>query len=652
MKQTSLFETQIELDLIDINKASELLGVSTATIRNWVKTGQISYTNQTGRKSKFLDRQHVEKLREDIQKGKTSRLNNRANKRSSTLTFIPIEQLGDRNLLPVLQSYIEIINRNKLSIQQALLIHSLSVLKKAGLVTYENPLTSLEGVSFKNENIKKVVLEWSKTLHTLNLAKYQELTMVDTIFGYDSLGILYQSLQDEGKKSRGGSYYTHRVVIEEIVEELSSQITSNTKVLDPCCGTAQFLMLFSKYILNPQLLWGYDIDPIAVQIAKINLLVSYPQFDFYPNIYLANTLTENPDGFFDIVATNPPWGFHFSKDESEKLKILYPSILSNEAFSYFLLRGIQLLNKDGSLCYVLPEAITKIKQHRDIREFILKNTTIKSIKHLGNVFSKVLSPVITLNIQNTKSTENRIDVIQRDGNRSQPKQGRFENNLDFTFDTSITEEDEKIIEKIFKNGFTTLKGNADWALGIVTGNNKEFISDTKTSDNEGILKGSDIDKYSFKAASSFITFLPDDFQQVAPVEKYRAKEKLIYKFISKELSFAYDNKQTLTLNSANILIPRVPNIPVKVVLAFLNSEVFQFVFKKKFNTVKILRGDLENLPFPSLTPELTRDIEELVNNLIAGKKKDINQDKLNNLIYSTYKLTEEEKRYINNFIKG
>lgn len=186
----------------------------------------------------------------------------------------------------------------------------------------------------------------------------------------------------------------------------------------------------------------------------------------------------------------------------------------------------------------------------------------------------------------------------------------------------------------------------------MTGNNKEFISDIKTSDNEGVLKGSDIDKYSFKAASSFIKFSPDDFQQVAPVEKYRAKEKLIYKFISKELSFAYDDKQTLTLNSANILIPRVPNLSVKAVLAFLNSEVFQFVFKKKFNTVKILKGDLESLPFPSLTPELSREIEELVNNLIAGRKKGINEDKLNNLIYSIYELTEEEKHYITIFTKG
>lgn len=653
MKQSTLFETQIESDLVDISKASELLGVSTATIRNWVKAGQISYTKQLGKKSKLLDRHQIEKLKDDIQEGKTSRLNNRANKRNSTLTFIPTEQLSDRDSLPILQSYIEIINTKKLSIQESLLIHSLSVLKKAGLVTFDNPLTSIEEVSFKNENIKKVVLEWSKTLHSLNFAKYQELIMVDAVFGYDSLGTLYQSLQDEGKKSRGGSYYTHRIVIEGIVEELSSQITPNTKVLDPCCGTAQFLMLFSKYVLNPLLLWGYDVDPIAVQIAKINLLVSYPHCDFYPNIYLANTLIENPNGSFDIIATNPPWGFHFSKDESEILKGLYPSVLSNEAFSYFLLRGIQLLNKDGHLCYVLPEAITKIKQHRDIRKFILKNTTIKSIKHLGNVFSKVLSPVITLNLQNTtpNDSENYIDVTQKDGKRSQPKQGRFENNLDFTFDTSITEEDEKIIEKIYKKDFITLKGNADWALGIVTGNNKKFISDMKTSSNEGVLKGSDIDKYNFKPASSFITFVPADFQQVAPVEKYRAKEKLIYKFISKELSFAYDNKQTLTLNSANILIPRLPNLPVKVVLAFLNSEVFQFIFKKKFNTVKILRGDLESLPFPLLTPGLTKDIEELTNNLIACVKKDINQDKLNSLIYSIYELTEEEKQYINNFIR-
>jgi predicted RNA methylase len=648
MKQDSLYENN-KADLLDIFGASELLGVSTATVRNWIKTGQLAYSpNERG---KLLDKKQIEQLKTDIQNGKTERLNNRANKRNSKSTFIPIEQLSHKDKLPLLQSYIKQINKHQISLQTALLIHSLSVLKKAKLATFDEPVSTLNEVKFKNKNIEKVILEWQEKIGRINLSNLQELLNIEDVFSSDSLGVLYQSLLDEGKKSQGGSYYTPKTLIDDVVKDLSSQIKKGSKVLDPCCGTGQFLVAFSEHISNPLLLWGYDIDPIAVQIAKINLVTSYPEIDFYPNIFVANSLRENPDGKFDIIATNPPWGYHFSIEESEILRKAYPNIISNEAFSYFLVRGTSLLNDNGSLCYVLPEAITKIKQHRDVRGFLLSGSAIKSIKHLGNVFSKVLSPVITLTVQKTNGLQNEIEVTQKDGLMSKIKQSRFLSNSDYTFDTSITEKDELLIAKIYKNCFTTLKDNADWALGIVTGNNSKFISTTKTDNNEKVLKGADIQKYTFNPATSFVKFTPDEFQQVAPVWKYRAKEKLIYKFISGELAFAYDDKQTLTLNSANILIPKIPEIPTKVVLVFLNSNIFQYLWKKKFNTVKVLRGDLELLPFPRIDDKTLAEIEKDVDSLLSGIERDKLEDELNEFVFDAFGLTLDEKQYIKNFIR-
>lgn len=648
MTQSRFSDSDLKGQLIDIYIASNLLGVSTATIRNWIKSGEISYVNGSSKRNKYFEKKHIEKLKVDIQQGRTLRLNNRANKRNSTATFIPIEQLNNKSLLPILQSYIELIKNKNLSVQNALLIHGLSVLKKSGLVKYKIPLTNLNEIQFKNKSISKLISEWHKASGKISFLDYNDLLSKDIIFSHDSLGILYQSLLDEGKKSQGGSYYTPRKVIDGIVEELSNQINSKTKVLDPCCGTGQFLISFSNRISNPEQLWGFDIDPIAVQIAKINLMISYPNKDFYPNIYLADSLKDNINGKFDIIATNPPWGYHFSKEDTLTLKNLYPEVISNEAFSYFLIRSLKLLNEKGYLCFVLPESIMKIKQHKDIRGYILSSYKIKSINHLGNVFSKVLSPVITLNIQKKRVKENEIEVIHKDGGRTNPLQSRFKTNSDYMFDTSISDEDKIIIEKMYKRKHLTLAGNSDWALGIVTGNNNKFISLVKTEDNEGVLKGFDIGKYIFKQPTSFLAFKPELFQQVAPVSKYRAKEKLIYKFISSTLNFSYDNKQTLTLNSANILIPKFPDIPIKVVLAFLNSNIFQFIFKKKFNTVKILRGDLEKLPFPLLTNKEIIKIEEYVNDILLGKNK---EDVLNELIYDIYNLTTEEKKYILNSIK-
>jgi site-specific DNA-methyltransferase (adenine-specific) len=87
------------------------------------------------------------------------------------------------------------------------------------------------------------------------------------------------------------------------------------------------------------------------------------------------------------------------------------------------------------------------------------------------------------------------------------------------------------------------------------------------------------------------------YQQVAPLGLYKAKEKLIYKFISSKLCFFYDDKQRFILNSANMLIPN-EDFPVstKILGELLSSEFMNWVFSRIFNTHKILRGDLESLP--------------------------------------------------------
>ena len=134
--------------------------------------------------------------------------------------------------------------------------------------------------------------------------------------------------------------------------------------------------------------------------------------------------------------------------------------------------------------------------------------------------------------------------------------------------------------------------NAKFALGIVTGNNKKYIRDKKEDGFETVLKGSDIFRYSIKDINNYIQFTPNAFQQVASEKMYRAEEKLLYRFICEVPVFAYDNCQTLSLNSCNILIPQIEGMDIKYVLAVLNSRVSAFFINKKFNSVKLLRSHI------------------------------------------------------------
>ena len=55
--------------------------------------------------------------------------------------------------------------------------------------------------------------------------------------------------------------------------------------------------------------------------------------------------------------------------------------------------------------------------------------------------------------------------------------------------------EKKVLNKIDKSDHFTLRGNCEFALGIVTGANKALLSPVKKDGYEEIIKGSEIDKY-------------------------------------------------------------------------------------------------------------------------------------------------------------
>jgi hypothetical protein len=147
---------------------------------------------------------------------------------------------------------------------------------------------------------------------------------------------------------------------------------------------------------------------------------------------------------------------------------------------------------------------------------------------------------------------------------------------------------------------------------------------------------------------NYIEYKRENFQQVAPDRIYRSKEKLVYKFISKNLTFAYDNKQSLFLNSANILIPEIEGMSTKTCMAFLNSDLFKYIYMKKFGEIKILKGKLMQLPFPVIDNNENLEIEKMVDEVLNGN--DEYKEIINNKIYEIFDITPKEITYIKNQI--
>ena len=183
----------------------------------------------------------------------------------------------------------------------------------------------------------------------------------------------------------------------------------------------------------------------------------------------------------------------------------------------------------------------------------------------------------------------------------------------------------------------------------MSGDNRHKLRQVPESGWEPIYTGREITRYTLKPAKNYLLYDRSQLQQAAPDSLYRAPEKLVYKFISDRPVFAYDASGSLFLNSANILIPQIPGMSIKTVLALLNSELFAFYYTCLFADVKILRGSLSELRFPRITPEQNRQLEAMTDAILQGK---LEQDMLlQDAIYALYPLSDTQIRHIRQRIK-
>ncbi|MDD2687882.1 MAG: N-6 DNA methylase [Bacteroidales bacterium] len=595
---------------VEISKAATLLDISIVTIRNWIKYGYLQVNSCNDKNVLLLS--EVMNLRSEIANGTFTKLNSRANKSKASKVFVPNEYSQDNLHIKYIYSIVKYIHQHHIPTSTALALLSLNLLQQEGLLSsYTQADVLAKRFHFTNPQIGKEIQEWISTVEIKD--DFLFLTHCPIPNQKDVLGFIYQSMMNEGEKSKAGSYYTPAHIVEDIVH---SYVMPDSKVLDPCCGTGQFLLALAEKIGNPLQIYGIDVDAIAVKIARLNLLIAYKNLNFNPHIYHQNSLFdifEHRD--FDLVTTNPPWGFHFTIAEKKQLKTLFPPIITGESFSLFLKKSIDRVCDGGRISFSLPESILYVKKHKDIRQYILNQTNIYKIFYLDRVFKNVFTPIIRLDLIKHKDYPSDISVCKKN-KTYQLTQSKWEQNPDHVFDIHVTSFDDAILNKLYSFPHITLQKQADWALGIVTGNNKKFISPSPQEDYEEIYGGKDIDRFRLKKATQYIHYRPDLFQQTASEAKYRAKEKLIYRFISKNLIFAYDDKQKLSLNSANILIPRIPDYPIMIIAALFNSLPYQYMFQKQFASIKVLRCHLEQLPIPILTEDKKQQLLQLCRNCV------------------------------------
>ena len=653
---------------MSLKELCDELSISTATGRNWVKLGKL-VPEYTEKKTPFFLKSYVFKLKEQLRSGDNNALKSRRNKKfvSGNALYHSYVSETCKNI-PILQKHLALIADNDIVLSSSIIellvadcaLHLFAHKQKLDIINTYNLLLKYLNHEFSIGEYDTLI---NSLIHDTDEARdfcinNPLVFSMDYLYepNEDILGLIYISCKNLGNRKATGSYYTSTKVVKKLIEKLDFK--DNHRILDPCCGTGNFLIQLPKEI-SFDAIYGNDIDSISVKITRLNMALKYnaPVKSLYEHITEQNYLTQYSNGKFDYIIGNPPWGYDFSESEKTVLKKIFKATSGKniESYDIFIEKALRQLTDNGHLSFVLPESILNVKAHTDIREIILKTSSIKNLSFLGNAFDGVQCPCIILDLQHTHSPLSTAGMNIDTGLKSFTINTEREVSSEY-FSFTTSDDEYNVLKKIRNTSNTAfLLNNADFALGIVTGNNKEYISNEKNAENEMILKGADISKYHINPTKNYIIFKPETFQQIAPVEMYRAKEKLLYRFISSQLVFAYDNKQTLSLNSCNIVIPRISGIKMKYVLAILNSRIAQFIYKREYNSVKVLRSHIESIPIPLVDDATQNQIITLTDKLILGLNNveaELVYEQLDNLILGIYKLTPLEVEIIKNAVDG
>lgn len=470
-----------------------------------------------------------------------------------------------------------------------------------------------------------------------------------------------------------GIYYTPSYIVDYIVENtLGEYIKDNevdlvkrVRIIDPACGSGSFLIkayqkledywhknsdfsqltLYSKEFYSRRLdilrenIFGVDLDPKAVEIAQLNLLLKLSEKKqklpyLRENIKVGNSLvddkeiTKHPfdwnsefgkvmdEGGFDIVIGNPPYGLVFELEEKDFLEKRLPTFRrNNDLYVAFMELGLNILREGGIFSFIVPNTYLIGSYFDSLKRAILKRAKILKIVNFGrnqifedpNVFNSII--VLQKESDDQKRDKNRVGFYEVPYNMSIGSTHLEE----ISTRTSIVqnkmvdlrwEPKEKLSEKIYKKKDCTVGdichvkdvGFNYWSIGRgkkrgdSIGSRVLYDGEKKNKGDVPYLKGRDIERYAYSFGrhwlkQDYMDYLIEGIDIFRFSAEYlKTSPKLVYRQTADRIIAAIDYDGFYLDKTVHLIVPKQgKSVDLLYLMGILNSKLMLYYYRNKVN---------------------------------------------------------------------
>ncbi len=387
------------------------------------------------------------------------------------------------------------------------------------------------------------------------------------------------------QRKRRGQWVTPYWLCEAGIEALASSLPRRPRIVDLACGDGRWLIAAARRLEGARLV-GYDIDPAAIEAARITLAAA----GVTAQLICADGLAEDALEPADAIVGNPPFvrPQHLPRDEARALwRRFSVATDKSDLYACFVQRA---LDRAPRAALVLSRSFLSLSSFSALRGRILEAGIDGIFSLPSDTFDATVETVLLLCGPSDR----------REAGTRTPSEG-----LGVEGALSVG-----AVAWSIEGGLPQLPGAplgqvASVHMGIVCGDYPRYVHRSRLyPEDRPTCRGRDVRRWRIEDADLFVRYLPRDMLRrkpyVAPKRAglFDVPEKVVLAGATgRRLVAAMDTQRRFPMDSCYVIHPRGEQDPWAI-LGMLLSGPAQRWYGARFGAVRVKGVEVAQIPVP------------------------------------------------------